>query len=296
MSDARTSFEIAPSIVPSSDSSCRPPTCVVEEDVRLRRPFGDLEAILSYAADAAPRAGVVLLAPHPRYGGDMQNRVLRVLAESLASADHLVLRFDYHGVGRSAGVTSNALESFRYWSAILARGAQTLELGSVTAGGSSMSAAPIPEGSSIAGNGDPSRSNVEAALETVAGDARSAIDFVRRYVQRIHLVGYSFGAFVALRIASSSTDIASVVSVALAGKGYAWDFLGSVACPVRAIHPERDFATSLGELRSVLEPLSTSSIAVVPNADHFFRGAEAELARCVLEALSPEMTHGGDHA
>src|SRR5687768_10097559 len=48
-------------------------------------------------------APVLLLHPHPLLGGTMGSRLVYDLAEGLAEAGHRVTRFDFRGVGRSAG-------------------------------------------------------------------------------------------------------------------------------------------------------------------------------------------------
>lgn len=48
------------------------------------------------------RAAVVCH-PHPQYGGDMHNNVVRAVTAGLAQAGYTVLRFNFRGVGGSAG-------------------------------------------------------------------------------------------------------------------------------------------------------------------------------------------------
>src|SRR6185437_8933561 len=66
-------------------------------------PAGELEAILNDCA--APSAGVaaVLCHPHPLYGGTMHTRIVFQAARTLCDLGMPVLRFNFRGVGRSAG-------------------------------------------------------------------------------------------------------------------------------------------------------------------------------------------------
>ena len=60
-----------------------------------------LEAALALPPGAP--LGVVLCHPHPRYGGDMDSPVVVVAAEACARRGLATLRFNFRGVGASAG-------------------------------------------------------------------------------------------------------------------------------------------------------------------------------------------------
>lgn len=60
-----------------------------------------LEAALALPPDA--RLGVVLCHPHPRYGGDMDSPIVVAAAEACARRGLATLRFNFRGVGASAG-------------------------------------------------------------------------------------------------------------------------------------------------------------------------------------------------
>jgi alpha/beta superfamily hydrolase len=67
------------------------------------------EGILVRPDTAAHAPGLVVCHPHPLYGGDMQNNVVRGLAEAFAAAGFAVLRFNFRGVGRSTGQYSEGI-------------------------------------------------------------------------------------------------------------------------------------------------------------------------------------------
>lgn len=71
--------------------------------VTIPGPSGELEGIVDCAADNA-QGNAVICHPHPLYGGTMQNKVVHTLAKSLAANNYTVVRFNFRGVGVSAGV------------------------------------------------------------------------------------------------------------------------------------------------------------------------------------------------
>ncbi len=66
-------------------------------------PAGVIEALL--AAPAQPPWGACIVChPHPLHGGAMSNKVVYTLASTAARAGLLTLRFNFRGVGKSAGL------------------------------------------------------------------------------------------------------------------------------------------------------------------------------------------------
>jgi len=55
------------------------------------------------AVPSAARGGIVVCHPHPLYGGDMENPVVVRIAEVCGDLGLATLRFNFRGVGRSAG-------------------------------------------------------------------------------------------------------------------------------------------------------------------------------------------------
>lgn len=78
------------------------------EDIRLMNveipgPTGVLEGVINAQPDAAPRAVAVLAHPLPTAGGTMHTKAVFHAAKALARINVPVLRFNFRGVGRSAG-------------------------------------------------------------------------------------------------------------------------------------------------------------------------------------------------
>jgi alpha/beta superfamily hydrolase len=72
----------------------------------LTGPAGPLEAILdepSAERGGAPHAAVVFAHPHPQFGGTMHTKAVYQGAKGLTRIGCAVLRFNFRGVGRSAG-------------------------------------------------------------------------------------------------------------------------------------------------------------------------------------------------
>jgi alpha/beta superfamily hydrolase len=80
--------------------SFRPPRA---EPLRIAGPAGPIEALLE-DPQVEPRAGFgVVCHPHPLYGGAMTNKVVFTVARALQEQGLPTVRFNYRGVGQSAG-------------------------------------------------------------------------------------------------------------------------------------------------------------------------------------------------
>jgi alpha/beta superfamily hydrolase len=75
----------------------------------LAGPAGPLEALLDSASVTGehPTAAVVFAHPHPQFGGTMHTKAVYQGAKGLARIGCAVLRFNFRGVGRSAGTFGN---------------------------------------------------------------------------------------------------------------------------------------------------------------------------------------------
>jgi len=68
----------------------------------LESPVGRLEALLN-EGDDPPRYGAVMCHPHPLFGGTMHNKVVFQAMKAINAHGIPVLRFNFRGVGKSAG-------------------------------------------------------------------------------------------------------------------------------------------------------------------------------------------------
>ena len=71
--------------------------------VTIDGPAGGLEGRLHLPEEGHPVAGVVICHPHPLMGGDMNNNVVMGVCRELVGVGMAVLRFNFRGVGKSAG-------------------------------------------------------------------------------------------------------------------------------------------------------------------------------------------------
>ncbi|WP_101048309.1 alpha/beta hydrolase [Macromonas nakdongensis] len=75
------------------------------ESLLIDGPSGALELAIDRPAQARAEGGVAVIAhPHPLFGGTLQNKVVQTLARAYVQAGWTALRFNFRGVGRSAGV------------------------------------------------------------------------------------------------------------------------------------------------------------------------------------------------
>lgn len=66
-------------------------------------PVGDIE-VLTTVPEHQPVASVIICHPHPLYGGTMHNKVVSTLARAFQNLNLRTVRFNFRGVGKSAGV------------------------------------------------------------------------------------------------------------------------------------------------------------------------------------------------
>jgi hypothetical protein len=83
------------------------PRAPLAERLTLPGPAGDLEALIETpvieAGPTPPRAFAVVCHPHPLFGGTLDNKVVWTLARAFGQLGAPAIRFNFRGIGRSAG-------------------------------------------------------------------------------------------------------------------------------------------------------------------------------------------------
>lgn len=75
------------------------------ERLSLAGVAGAIEVLRDRGAEGIPDAGVAVIAhPHPLFGGTMDNKVVQTLARAFVACGYTAIRFNFRGVGGSAGV------------------------------------------------------------------------------------------------------------------------------------------------------------------------------------------------
>jgi alpha/beta superfamily hydrolase len=104
-------------------------------------PAGALETRLEFPeVDAAPAVFGVVCHPHPLYGGTMDNKVTHVIARSMVECGAPAFRFNFRGVGASAGQFDNGRGETEDLAAVVAEGRRRFPSAALWLGGFSFGA------------------------------------------------------------------------------------------------------------------------------------------------------------
>ncbi len=72
----------------------------MKERVNIEFENGNLEGVFQ---GAEKQRGVIITHPHPEYGGNMNNLVVRTLERAYLDSGYATLRFNFRGTGKSTG-------------------------------------------------------------------------------------------------------------------------------------------------------------------------------------------------
>jgi len=93
---------------------------------QLKGAVGNIEAVITRPEVLSEMTPIIVIShPHPLYGGTMTNKVVHILAKTFAELNMITLRFNFRGVGASAGEFDHGIgeaedlerivESLRQW-------------------------------------------------------------------------------------------------------------------------------------------------------------------------------------
>lgn len=200
------------------------------ERLSIQGPAGKLEAILEDPGTTHTRYAVVCH-PHPLYGGTMDNKVVTTVARALRDAGMPTLRFNFRGVGASAGVFD-------------------------------------------AGNG-----------EVVDADAVASWGAQRWPGRLLVIAGFSFGAYVALRLAQRRPT-QQLVTIAPAIQLLDQGRLAVPRCPWLLVQGDADDVVDPAAVVAWVNGLEPKPrLVVLPGVGHFFHGRLHELRDIVVDAI-----------
>jgi alpha/beta superfamily hydrolase len=218
---------------------------LVVEDIDFPAGGRRLHGRLAYPEEGLPAGAAVIAGPHPLLGGTMDNNVVAGLANNLATAGLLTLRFDYPGVGRSEGPrldTARHLAEFWHTS-------------------------HVPE---------------ELGL---AADVSAAAAFARAVLGpgRLALIGYSFGCAL-LPAACPEADAFALIGPTVGKHDYsAYAALAGPRLVIASEDDFASDVVGLREWFAGLA--GPRSLVLGGRDNHFFRGQEGWLADTVLAFL-----------
>jgi alpha/beta superfamily hydrolase len=211
---------------------------MIEELVHFYADGLKLEGVLTYNEDPPASPSILLCAPHPNLGGDMDNNIILSLAQVSANMGFVSLRFNYRGVGNSESHEKDIAQRFQYWDTSLNGGDYT----------------------------------------DAVTDTHAALDFLISQVgahDEIFIAGYSFGAIVGMRVCVESKDVKAFASISTPFGRYNIDFLQQCKKSKLFIYSQNDFATTIGDTLRAFTAISPPKILeLIENSDHFYRGQE----------------------
>jgi alpha/beta superfamily hydrolase len=209
-------------------SPFRPPT---PERVTIAGPAGPIEALVEVPEGFDGRAIAVVCHPHPLFGGTMQNKVVHMTARALQETGMATLRFNFRGVGASAGSFDDGR-----------------------------------------GETDDAVAACDYALTRWPGSA-------------LTLAGFSFGSFVAFKVASRRPAV-RLYTIAPPVKRFDFDLHPVPSVPWTVIQGDRDELVDHDAVvawAAAARPAPT--LVTIQGGEHFFHGRLNELMAAVKSGV-----------
>ena len=103
----------------------------------------------------------------------------------------------------------------------------------------------------------------------------------------VWLMGFSFGAYVAARVAHDDQSAACLVTIAPAIAHYDFEHLSQLTCPWLVLHGDQDEVAPYEPVAAwAQQPPAPLTLITMPDADHFFHGRLIELREQVIAWLN----------
>ena len=205
-------------------------TGIASQALSLDGPSGALEAIAEDPGTDAP-SYAVLCHPHPLFGGTMDNKVVTTVARALRETGIPTLRFNFRGVGASAGAFDG-------------------------------------------GDGETNDADAVAAWGAARWPGRSLV-----------IAGFSFGGYVALRLAQLRTP-RQLITIAPAAQGPQAASMAAPRCPWLVIQGDADDVVECAAVAQWVKSFDPPPrLLVLPGVGHFFHGRLQELRGAVVAAI-----------
>jgi uncharacterized protein len=191
----------------------------------LRGPVGELQCAVDVPADSSPVGTALICHPHPQFGGTMDNKVVQTLARSFVQLGWRAVRFNFRGVGQSAGQWGGGVGEI--------------------------------------------------------DDARAVLQAFDEPALPIALAGFSFGGYVATKVAEGLVEPARLQQLVLVSPAVANFQAAPVPAHTLLIQGEQDDVVPMAAVLDWARPQALP-VCVVPGAGHFFHGQLGLLKQCVL--------------
>lgn len=197
---------------------------------------GQLELGVTLPKIAQIKNVILICHPHPLYGGTMDNKVVSTLVRTFTELEFCTVRFNFRGVGHSAGEHDKGIGEAHDLDLILAW--------------------------------------VLQAMPDV----------------NLFLAGFSFGSYVAYRIAGSSEHKDKIQKLILVAPPVQYPEFSSLpipTVPILVVQGEADEVVEPDKVFAwVKQTLPRAALLSMPDTSHFFHGKLVELKHLLIQELS----------
>jgi alpha/beta superfamily hydrolase len=210
-----------------------------------------IEGVMSYPDVIVDGRAAFLCSPHPHFAGNMENNIIKALYEFLSSRGLPVMKYNYRGVGGSMIRLPEETSIFDYW------------------------------------NDVEENKKYEKTIE----DTEACLKYLNKSLPgvKITMIGYSFGAIMAMLAMWNHPEIERVIGIAPPLSEYDFSRVVSSDKKTYLIGSSGDFVYDRDEFITFCEGMDTlNDYAFFEDCDHFFRGREDELSAAVWKFMEDD--------